>query len=229
LIRALAGLALLGHGLAALATADDKTLQWVEEVVLRPALGGERTATRRWIRSPRLSIIGGSAKQRKAVNDAVKHLNETLKKTPIKKIAMGPTNDTTADIQVYFQIHSRLPELARTLRIAGYKKKFLSLHWAFIDTEQFFILRSHVLLASDKLKKDPELRHNILWALAGALGLQNNSSIYKDSLFRGSAGNAQQLSDLDRKLIVFFYNHVPPGSANGEVAEAFKKNWPKGE
>ena len=203
---------------------EERVLRWVQEVVLRPASGGERTMTRRWARTPRLSILGGNAAQEKAVTEAVKRLNETLKKTFIKRIVVSPANDSGADIQVIYAPLAKLPAVAKQLRIPSYEEGERSYQWSFW-TKKGELTRSYVLLAADKLEGE-ELRHHALWGAVWALGLQNRSSAYPDSIFAQS-DEVQRLSDLDRKLLVFVYNHVPPGSEDTAVAAAYRKYWSK--
>jgi hypothetical protein len=225
-------LGLLGLGISALlcgvsvqpvaAQEEDKVLKWVQEIILRPAIGGERTATRRFTRVPRLSIIGGTTEQKKAVADAVKQVNEVMEKTPLKKIVLGKDSDLSADFLILIQPHAMMPELAKKLNILGYDPDQTSLSAATLN-KQSEIQKAYLMLAGDKIKAE-EIDQVAIWGVASGLGFMNTSKLMPDSVF---GGGGTKLSDMDRKLILFVYNYIPPGSDVGDVVRAFKAKWPK--
>jgi hypothetical protein len=201
---------------------EDKVLKWVQEIILRPAIGGERTATRRFTRVPRLSIIGGTTEQKKAIADAVKQMNEVMEKTPLKKIVLGKDGDVSADFLILIQPHAAMPDLAKKLNIPGYDPDHTSLSAATVNKRNE-IQNAYLLLAGDKIKAD-EIDQVAIWGVASGLGFMNTSSLIPDSIF---GGGGTKLSDKDRKLIIFVYNYIPPGSDVGDVVRAYKAKWPK--
>jgi hypothetical protein len=68
----------------------------------------------------------------------------------------------------------------------------------------------------------------VLEEVTQSLGLMNDSPVFPDSIFYSGpdgGGKATELSALDKKLIIFFYNHVRPGAGPAEVRAAFQKHW----
>ena len=203
------------------AQSSDKVARWVEEVILGAEYGGAGKICSRWVKTPRLSVFGATSLQRKVVASSLAHLNETLAKTPIKRIKQLSPNDGGASILVYFAPLRELPDLAKQ---HGFK--YVEGNWGYFWTfwNGHRIYRAIVLLASDKLK-GKLLKHFILEEITQSLGLSNDSRIFSGSMFYGGRSNTQHLSKLDKKLIIFFYNHIQPGAKRRDVQVAFKKYW----
>ena len=203
------------------AQSSDKLARWVEEVTLGPEFGGSGKICSRWVTTPTLSVFGATALQRKVVASSLAHLNKTLAKTPIKKIRRLSPNDDDASILVYFAPLRELPDLAKQ-----HSFKYVEGNWGYFYTfwNRHRIHRAIVLLASDKLK-GKLLRHFVLEEITQSLGLSNDSRIYSGSMFYGGQNNTQNLSQRDKKLIIFFYNHIQPGAKRRDVQVAFKKYW----
>lgn len=204
----------------------DPVLRWVEGVTLGPEFGGGGKVCSRWVTAPTLSVFGGGDVQRKVVEDVLAHLNETLAETPIKKVELLPPDDESASVRVYFAPLAEFPSLAKK-----HNFKYVEGNWGYFWTfwRNNEINRAYVLLATDKLRGDT-LRHFALEEITQTLGLMNDSPESPDSVFYskwGDGGGAQQLSELDRKLIVFFYNHVRPGDGPAQVRAAYREHWPK--
>lgn len=205
---------------------DERVLRWIEEVVLRPEFGGSGKVCSRWVRSPSLSFFGATVEQEKLVAETVAHLNQTLAETPIQQIKLLKSNNTNADILVYFAPLKEFPVFAQKHNFR-YVEGNYGYFWTFWNPGHE-IERAYVLLASDKLQ-GKKLRHFALEEITQTLGLSNDSPIFPDSIFYAKGddgGNAQQLSDLDKKLIRFFYNHVRPGAREAELRAAYWKYWP---
>ena len=205
---------------------DDPVLRWVEGVTLGPEFGGAGKVCSRWVTTPTLSVFGGDDAQRKVVAEVLDHLNEALADTPIKKVELLPPGDESATVRVYFAPLGEFHALAKK-----HKFKYVEGNWGYFWTfwSNNEINRAYVLLASDKLG-GTALRHFALEEITQTLGLSNDSPMFPDSLFysKGSdGGNAQRLTELDRKLLVFFYNHVRPGDGPAEVRAAYREHWPK--
>jgi hypothetical protein len=210
----------------ALAQPEPRVARWVEGVILGPEFGGAGKVCSRWVRSPTLSVFGAKAPQKEILERTVEQLNEVLAKTPIKEIRLLGDNDTSAEIRVYFAPLRQFPALAKQHGFP-YVQGNWGYFWTFWNPRHE-ITRAYVLLATDKLTGD-RLRHFALEEVTQSLGLSNDSAEFPESIFYsrgGDGGSATRLSDLDRKLIVFFYNHVAPGARAKEVRQATKKHWP---
>ena len=198
-----------------------KIARWVEEVTLGPEFGGSGKICSRWVTTPTLSVFGATALQRKVVASSLAHLNKTLAKTPIKEIRRLSPNDDDASILVYFAPLRELPDLA-----TQHGFKYVEGNWGLFYTfwNRHRIHRAIILLASDKLK-GKDLRHFVLEEITQSLGVSNDSRIFSGSMFYGGRSNTQNLSKLDKKLIIFFYNHIQPGAEREDVQAAFRVYW----
>jgi hypothetical protein len=177
------------------------------------------------VATPTLAVFGATAEQAQAVWQAVAQINEALAWTPIRHVVWLPPNSPEAAIKVYFAPARDLPALARQHHFP-YVSRNAGFFWTFWNREHE-IYGAVVLLASDRLA-GPELRHFALEEVAQALGPSNDSPRFADSIFyakRADGGRATELSDLDKKLLVFLYNHVPPGAGRAEVRAALQRYW----
>jgi hypothetical protein len=208
-------------------SAQDNTREtrWAEQVLLGPEFGGSGKFTARWVKAPSLSVFGGTPEHEKAVDAAVKDINRQLAATPVKGIRLLAANDASADIRVYFALLSEFPALGKKHAFT-YVEGNWGFFWMFWNGKRE-IYKAYVLLASDKLQGN-RLTHFALEEITQVLGPSNDSPLYADSIFyskNGDGGNAQTLSERDRKLIRFLYNHVHPGADQAELRAAFKKHW----
>ncbi len=213
-----------GAGPSAQAQSSDEIARWVEEVTLGPEYGGSGKVCSRWVKTPKLSVFGATSEQQEVVASSLAHLNETLANTPIKRIELLSPNDSGANILVYFAPLRELPRLAKK---HGFE--YVEGNWGFFWTfwNRHRINRAIVLLASDKLR-GKLLRHFTLEEITQSLGLLNDSSIFSDSIFYARQSNTQYLSERDKRLIIFFYNHIQPGAKLRDVQGKFKKHWQGG-
>jgi hypothetical protein len=214
--------AFLGQETSARAQQDNETLEWVAKITLRPLFGGNKSATRRWTHTPTISLLDASTEETKILDEVLEDLNGPIAKTPLKKLTFGKPNNTKAEIQVHFVLHEKMAALAKKLQFNNYEEQYPAFSIS-TSNQKSELDHAHVVLATDKLKDDT-LRFQALAGLAGSIGLQNSSSIVQDSIF---AGRGSKLWEMDQKLIVFFYNSVPPASDMPELTKAFKKDWPK--
>ncbi|MGE3805047.1 MAG: DUF2927 domain-containing protein, partial [Gemmataceae bacterium] len=94
---------------------------------------------------------------------------------------------------------------------------------------KFELTKAYVLIAKDKLE-GKKLRHFLLEEITQSLGPASDSPAFPDSIFfqnGADGGNAERLSDLDQKLLRFFYNHLKPGAKADDVRAALKTHWSK--
>src|SRR5262245_56819107 len=94
---------------------DQKTLTWVQQIVLRGDFvkQDDHTGTRKWVKTPKLSVFGGSQEQQRTVSGVVESLNEVFKDTPIKRIELVKPDDATADIKLHLAARARLVDVAK--------------------------------------------------------------------------------------------------------------------
>jgi hypothetical protein len=150
----------------------------------------------------------------------------TLANTSINGLTLVEPN-TVADIRIYFAPLSDFPALAKNHGFR-YVKGNLGYFWTFWNARHE-IEQAYVLLASDKLS-GRQLRHFALEELTQALGLSNDSPVFHGSIFYAGpdgGGYAKKLSDLDKRLLVFFYSHVKPGATREDLLTAIREHWPE--
>ena len=210
----------------ATAQTDDKELRWIERVVLGPEYGGSGDICSRWVRTPTLSVFGADESREEIVQEVVVHLNETLGRTPIKRIMLLYPENTRADIYLYFAPVSEFPEIAAHHNFP-YTKGNLGYFWTWWNGRNE-IYRGVILLSLDILDGS-RIRHYTMEEITQVLGLSNDSPEYPESIFYSyysDGGNAQSLSERDKQLIHFFYNYVPPGATRADVNAAYQRYWP---
>lgn len=204
---------------------DSKESTWAQTVLLGSEFGGSGKLCSRWTKSPRLSVFGGTQQHRRVIEDTVAHLNETLAKTPIKRIELIKPNAEGAEIRVYFARLSEFNDLAKRHHF-GYPAGNFGYFYTFWNGRHE--MRSAiVMLATDRLTGN-NLRHYALEEITQSLGLANDSPEFSDSIFfeNGSNfGNAISLSSRDQKLLRIFYNHIKPGGRRTDIREAVRKYW----
>src|SRR5262249_40934497 len=154
---------------------QDDVLEWIGMITLRPAFGGNKSATRRWTRKPTISLLDASTEETKILEEVLDDVNDPIAKTFLKKLSFGRPNNAKADIQVHFVLHEKMPALAKKLQFANYEEQWPSFCVS-SATPKSELDRAHVVLATDKLKDDA-LRFQALAGMAGAIGLQNSSNL----------------------------------------------------
>ncbi len=217
--------AVLWSPVLANAAADGKTARWIERIILGPEYGGSGKTCVRWVKPPTLSVFGANAGQLELIVATVAQLNEALAQTPIAKITLVQPEDRMADMRVYFTSVDEMPQLAQQLGFPYYEGNW-GYFWTFWN-DGYAIDRAYVLLADDRLR-GAALEHFALEEITQALGLLSDAPEFPDSIFYakgGDGGSAGQLSERDRKLIAFFYNHVEPGAGPKAVRQAIKRHW----
>jgi hypothetical protein len=220
------------------AEAPGEELPWAEEVLLRGELAveGTRTGTRRWLTAPRLTILGGTKEQKKVVADAVAHLNEALRDTPIKGIELLKPHDGRATITVHFARRARLASVAQLYRLhPALVKQIKKKKWSYVSSilptpANQWVVGSGILLLPSDPAYEATLPSLSLQGLCTLLGLIRRSNRFEKSVFfeDGEKKSSEaRLTERDRRLIVWYYNHVPPGT---EVLDGlFEKHWPRKE
>jgi hypothetical protein len=207
------------------AQTDNKELRWIQRVILGPEYGGSGEICSRWVRTPTLSVFGGDESREEIVQEVVVHLNETLGRTPIKRIMLLYPENTRADISLYFAPVSEFPEIAAHHNFR-YTKGNQGYFWTWWNGRNE-IYRGVILLSSDLLDRN-RIRHYALEEITQVLGLSNDSPEYPESIFYSyysDGGNAQSLSGRDRQLIHFFYNSISPGATRADVNSAYQRYW----
>ena len=202
--------------------------KWLEQVLFGAGPQRDERVCRRWTRTPKVALVRASAEQKKASEEAVKHLNEALAGTPIFKLDLPgkeprPGAEAEADIRIHFAPEKELADVAQKYEFK-YVRGNRGFYWAWWNDRHE--MTKVVVLIADELK-GAELRSMVLKELVQALGLPFESPAFSDSIFYRDGPRetrATQLSPRDRKLIVLFYNRIKPGATLAEARGEFR-NW----
>jgi hypothetical protein len=217
----------LGCATATSAASDTAIRRWVEQVLLGTEFGGDGKISARWVKTPTLSVFGGTAEQVALVNRTVRHINETLASTPISKIDVIGRDNEKANIRVYLAPTDKFTSIAAR---HGFKYVPGNLGYVYVFWNgRRQIQRAFVMLTTDA-RHQSYLPHLALEEITQSLGLMNDSPEFADSIFYakgGDDGQVVKLSALDKALIVFFYKHIRPGARAADVRRAFDAHWKK--
>ena len=155
----------------------------------------------------------------------VDELNSALPKD--YKIELLEPNDESATLRVWFMPYDKLPEFAKEKKLVYRKPNlgFFNVRW----NGRFELVEANVLIGEDKLRGD-KMQHFLLEEITQSMGFGGDSARFSESVFfenqrQRSFGSAVKLSELDRKLIDFHYNHVTPGSHPIELGILMAKHW----
>ena len=204
---------------------DAGTTNWIGQVLLGAEYHRKTNRVTRWSASPTLSLIDADSETTRIASEVIGQLNKTLAQTRIRKIRLVAPGNYDARILVRCAPLDDLPRIANR---HGFE--YTVGNWGYFSIQRdttHQILRAVVLIASDKLHGD-SLRHFLLEEITQCLGPLNDSAIFEDSIF--FSGNFRQgspiaLSPLDRRLLLFLYNHVPPGTKPEELLGIINEHW----
>jgi hypothetical protein len=202
-----------------------KIKRYVHQVVLGHEYGDTRKVVSRWVIAPTASIYGADNEQKEIVYEVFRSINSCLKPS-LGEIHLLPDNTSAANIKIFFAPQRDFKKIARE-----YNFKYVADRWGycwmFWDAKNR-LTSSIVLLATDKLSGNM-LRHIAFEAIFEAFGLAMDTDEFPESIFyeRGRSGEyAIAPSELDLKLLCFFYQHIKPGDTRKEVSEKFEMFWP---
>ncbi|MFO0800229.1 MAG: hypothetical protein U0804_22405 [Gemmataceae bacterium] len=222
----------------ATATAQDTDpeCEWVEKVVLRPKFIGAATETGafQWVKGQPLnvSVTGGTKEHRKAVAAVVDDFHAAIKGTPLKGMKLLPAGAGGTTVMVNFMPKARIPAAlaqagwpAKDVKLwEGDKQSFASQVFPY-PTSKYVTARSLIFVSSDAADAG-EVEWGVALSVAASLGVQFTSD-YKESGFFGGAEGGPRLKAADRRLLAWYYTHVPPGTK--EIGPLYAKHYPKGK
>lgn len=206
--------------------------RWAHQVALGTEFAGTGKSREgivaRWNKPIRLSVMRGDAAVRADLLSVIPTLNEALSPAgaPIRVVEDG---DAGAEMKVWFAPSSAFDGIAKTNGfnyIEGNDGYFFTF-W----NDRFEMTRAYIFLATDLLH-GTRLRHVSLEELTQSLGLSNDSTLVRESIFYENAADPTaervfqtELTSRDRKLLSFFYTHVSPGDDTATMGRAFDLHW----
>ena len=204
---------------------EAKTLRFVEQVLLESEYGQRFGAVTRWVKSPKIRVVGGTEEDRLAVTALVDELNELLDGMGVSlTVARFGEADIGADIKVIIAPLQNFPRLARGHDFE-YVEGNVGFFYIWFD-HQYEITQAVVLIGAELTSG--ERQATIVQEITQALGPANDSPLFPSSVFfeRGEVGStATRLAPIDRKLLRFLYTHLRPGDDAEAIRRAFEQHW----
>jgi hypothetical protein len=182
-----------------------------------------KTDFHKWAVSPQLSCIGEAgdiAPCKPYVDRFISDINGVLSGLPIQ-IAAAPDNTANATFRVYI---GRKAAIARARRAngvnsgsPGYVKwsneKFITDYSLYIDLDEY-------------TKWTPvEQRAALYRYMLDGIGYCGGPSIKGVASVYSSWWSEPILTEYDRKMIRFAYEHLPTGSSKSDIRQAVRKKW----
>ena len=205
---------------------DKDVMQFIGDVIVRTEFGPRNIDfVKRWTKSPTLSTFGPGDQHPKKVKNAVDQINALLPKD-LQVIVLEPGDDS-ADIKVYFDTRENFPDIAKEHDFTVPKGCVAYFqHWWNGRRE---LNRAVVLIPTDD-EFSRRRQHIVLEEITQSLGAGGDSDRFKNSVFyekleKKEYGHAAKFHQLDKQLIRFLYQHVPPGASGLEVGYLLAKHW----
>ncbi len=206
---------------------DQETIRFVGDVLIGMEYGArvDGQVCYRWETRPRLSTFGEGSHHPAIVRKTVAHINEFLPAN--RRIEMLDPNDGSATIKLHFVPFKEFEPLAKA---GGFEVSDLDWGVFYMRWNRYHEIESAIVLIADDKLNGRRLEHFLLEELTQSLGLAGDSSRFKESVFyedldEREYGTAIELSDLDRKLIRFLYEHVQPGTSAVELGVLLERHW----
>ncbi|MCH2182022.1 MAG: DUF2927 domain-containing protein [Mariniblastus sp.] len=206
---------------------DKETIRFVGDVLVGTEYGTkvEEQVVYRWETPPRLSTFGDGSHHPAIVQKTVAHINEFLPAN--RRIAMLDPNDDSATIKLYFVPFKEFEPLAKA---EGFEVSDADWGVFYMRWNRFCEIESAIVLIADDKLNGRRMQHFLLEELTQSLGLAGDSRRFKESVFyedldEREFGTAIELSNLDRKLIRFLYEHVQPGTSAVELGVLLERHW----
>jgi hypothetical protein len=202
-------------------SADKKFEEWALDVILGQEFGKSEFVVHRWKTAPTVSVFGADERQKKTVQESVAHLNQVLSKTRFGRIEFTDDEDDNADLLIYFAPIRSFAEIAKKhdFKLMVNNEGCFSLKW----NAQKEITNGYVLLASDRLRRQSDLRHIVLEEITQSMGLMNDSSTFRNSIFYAGKGGPEKLTQQDQLLLRILYSNLKPGAKRPTVLAAIRR------
>ena len=234
IVAAAAAAALLSSGPAQAAAEGDALPRWwqddpvrehVVSVLTRSEYGDRRRRVVRWVTSPRLAIIGGTAAEQALARAVAAELSAALSAASGLEI-VEVSDPEEADMRLFLGPRPALEAAARQegfSYITGNNAMF----WASWN-RRGEIWRATILVSTDASRSVSRTRHLLLEEMTQALGMMNDSPRFPESVFfetSAAYGTAETLGRLDRKTVALLYAHLPTNARPCRVRRAYRRHW----
>ena len=179
----------------------------------------------RWVKPPTISVFGNANGNRAVMAATLREINSALPKN--MQVVQLNDGDRGASMKIFFV---KLKDFAKVAAMFQFQyvegnNGFFYMKW----NGKFELTEAIILIAEDKLT-GKSLSHFVLEETVQSLGMGGDSERFPKSIFYENQslkqfGDATQLSPLDRKLVRFFYDHVPAGATAIEVGQLYERHW----
>jgi hypothetical protein len=215
-------------GSSAFSTQKWLEARWIMEVSTLAKVGDSKLQVVRWTRPVVIEAENGSPEQMEALEQAVAEIRLALEGVhTITLAAKGTDLAKTASMHVRFAESSDWETAAKGWGLNIGRQP------SGLDGAQFIRWNSRMeieegyMLIGNKLTPD-ELRHTTLEKLYQTFGVRNDSGFFPDSIVYesgGDTGGLTRLSERDKKLLRFLYEHVPTGTRPDVLARLIDAHW----
>jgi len=202
--------------------------RWIMEVISSAEMGDTKLQVIRWTRPVVIVAENGSPEQMKALEQAVAEIRLVLDGAhTVTLAAKGTDQAKTASVHVRFAANGDWESLAKGWGLNIGRPPSGMDGAQFIRWNGRMEIEAGYVLIGEKLTGDL-LRHTVLEELYQTLGVRNDSGFFPDSIVYesgGDTGGLNRLSERDKKLLRFLYQHVPTGTRPDALARLIDKHW----
>lgn len=202
--------------------------RWIMEVLSSAEGGSRKLLVARWTKPVVVVAQNGTDVQRRVLGQAIAEISDALNGAHSISLATNGTDlARTAQIHVYFAPQKDWPALGRQwgIPMALPENGLDGVH--FVRWNAKAELESSIIIIGAGLTGEM-LQHTMLEELFQAMGIRNDSAFFPDSIVYESGddtGGLTRLSERDKKLIRFLYQHVPTDTRPAALAGLIDEHW----
>ncbi len=202
--------------------------RWIMEVLTSAEAGSRRLHVARWTKPVVVVANNGNETQLAALQQVIGQINAALDGAhPLTLAARGTDLGRSANVRVQFAPQKDWPALGKKWGMPVPLPDGGLDGLQFVSWNEKIEIEAGVVVIGDGLKGDL-LQHTLLEELYQTMGIRNDSGFFPDSIVYesdGDTGGRTLLSERDKKLIRFLYQHVPPGTRPDGLAKIIDEHW----
>jgi hypothetical protein len=199
-------------GEAEFSAASGKVKRFVEDVVYMVSAGKREPYSKRWLAAPRLVVQSTDPELASFVENAYAEI--------CREAGLEAAGDSALTIHI---------GPSRSLvEIAAKKSRSLDLraghtNWIWWNEDRS-IHDAVIFLCVDRAPA-ASAHHLLLGHLLATFGFPSRSTEFNETRLSSKDTTTSELTPLDRKLIGFYYAHVPPGTRKSELRKLVDAHW----
>jgi len=187
--------------------ADDKVIDYFNEVVYGSEFSGGEAVVRKWISDIKIYVQGDAPEYLDMeLDEIVRELNELVAPLKIKRV----DSKSKANLTVFFgrgDDYARIEPRAKSHVAHNY-----GLFWVDWDKKSDALIKGSVYVDVFRAKSPRLQKHLLREELTQTLGIMRDSYTYKDSIFYQSNSLVTSYSEMDKAVIKRLYSsHIKTG------------------